>query len=83
MKAAALEFVGYALRRGERDLQLSSKRSILCCCHPLVAKFSIANPQQMLPLAKVATEAHAFGNLKGRDQASLDGLSAFAGSLAS
>ena len=25
MEAAALEFVGYAFRRGERDLQLSSK----------------------------------------------------------
>ena len=25
MDAAALEFVGYAFRRGERDLQLSSK----------------------------------------------------------
>ena len=42
---------------------------------PLAAKFSVANPQQMLPLAKVTLEAHAFGNLKSRDQASLDLLS--------
>jgi hypothetical protein len=79
---AALEFVGYAFRRGERDLQLSSKRSILCCCHPLAAKFSI-DSKQVLPLAKVTLEAHAFGNLKSRDQAPLDLFAAFARSLTS
>ena len=40
-------------------------------CHPLVAKSSISNPQQVLPLAKFSFEAHAFGNLKCRDQATL------------
>ena len=31
-----------------------------------------ANPQEILPLAKIATKAHAFGYLKARDNASLD-----------
>jgi hypothetical protein len=41
-------------------------------------QFSIANAQQVLPLPEVAFEAHAFGNLKRRDEASLDLLAAFA-----
>ena len=36
-------------------------------------RFSIANSQQVLPLPKVALECDALGELKGRDQASLDG----------
>jgi hypothetical protein len=36
------------------------------------SRFSIANSQQVLPLAKVAFEPHAFGNPKGREQPTLD-----------
>jgi hypothetical protein len=36
------------------------------------AGFSIANPQKTLPLAKVGLEAHAFGDLKCSNDASLD-----------
>jgi hypothetical protein len=42
-----------------------------------------SNAQQVLPLAKVALEAHAFGDLEGRDQATLDLLAALSGTLAS
>jgi hypothetical protein len=40
---------------------------------------AIANSQQVLPLAKVALEAHAFGDLKRRDDTSLDLLPALSG----
>jgi hypothetical protein len=42
-----------------------------------------ANPQQVLPLAKVALESHALGNLKRRDDAALDLLSGLSGAFAS
>ena len=41
----------------------------------LVERFSITNPQQLLPLPDVAFEADASGNLESRDHASLDLLS--------
>jgi hypothetical protein len=44
---------------------------------------SIVNPQQVFPLARIALEAHAFGNLKGRDEAPLDLLAALSGPIAS
>ena len=46
------------------------------------SRFSIANPQQVLPLAKVTFETHAFGNLKCRDEATLDLLVRFAEAIA-
>jgi hypothetical protein len=46
------------------------------------ALFSIADPQKFLPLAIVAFEPHAFGNPKGRDQASLNLLAALSGVIA-
>ena len=46
-------------------------------------EFSIANPQQVLPLAKVTFETHAFGNLKCRDDATLNLLAALSGPLTS
>jgi hypothetical protein len=45
-------------------------------------QFSIANPQQVFPLAIVALKAHAFGNPKGRDQTALDLLATLSGMLA-
>jgi hypothetical protein len=39
---------------------------------------SISDPQQVFPLAKVALEAHALGDLKCRDDAALDLLSTLA-----
>jgi hypothetical protein len=45
-------------------------------------QFSIANPRQVLPLAKFAFEAHALGNLKRRSDAALDLLPALSGALA-
>jgi hypothetical protein len=45
-------------------------------------QFSIANPQQIFPLAKVALEANALGNLKRRDNAPLDLLAGLPGSFA-
>jgi hypothetical protein len=45
-------------------------------------QFSTANSQEVLPLAEVAFEARAFDDLKRQDQATLDLLSAFAGSIA-
>ncbi len=47
------------------------------------SNFSIANPQKFLPLPEVALEADALGNLKGRDDASLDLLPALSSVLAS
>jgi hypothetical protein len=46
-------------------------------------QLSISDPQQLLPLPKVAFEAHAFGNLESRDDASLDLLPAFSRSITS
>ena len=43
---------------------------------------SIANPQKFPPLANVPLESHAFGNPKGRDQASLNLLAALSGVIA-
>ena len=43
---------------------------------------SISNPQQVLPLAKLALEAHAFGDLEGRDDAPLDLLARLSGGFA-
>jgi hypothetical protein len=40
-------------------------------------QFLIANPRQVLPLPEVAFETHAFGSLKGGDQATLVLLAAF------
>ena len=44
----------------------------------LVPQFSISDPQQVFPLPDFAFEAHALGNLKGGDDASLDCLAALA-----
>jgi hypothetical protein len=44
---------------------------------------SISDPQQVLPLAKVALKAYALGHLKRRDDAPLDLLAGFSGALAS
>jgi hypothetical protein len=54
---------------------------ILCCCQPLTAKFSI-DLKQVFPLAEVAFEAHAFGHLKGGDEAALDLLYALSRTIA-
>ena len=43
---------------------------------------SIANAQQVLPLAKVTVEPHALGNLKRRDETSLDLLAALSSAFA-
>ena len=40
-------------------------------------KFSITDPQQVLPLAKFALEAHALGKPEARDDAPLDFLAGF------
>ncbi len=40
-----------------------------------IAKISISNPQQFLPLAKLALEPDALGDLKRRDQAPLSATS--------
>jgi hypothetical protein len=45
------------------------------------AETLIVNSQQVLPLAKVAVEAHALGDPKRRDDASLDLLAALSGSF--
>jgi hypothetical protein len=45
-------------------------------------RFSIANPQQVFPLAKVALEAHALRDLEGGDDAALDWLAALSSALA-
>ena len=45
-------------------------------------QFSIANPQQVFPLAKVALEANAFGDLKARYDASLNPLARLTGGFA-
>jgi len=42
-----------------------------------IAKISISNPQQFLPLAIFALEPHAFGNPEGRDDAPFDLLAGF------
>ena len=47
-----------------------------------IAKISISNPQQFLPLAKFALEPDALGDLERRDQTSFDLLAAFAGVIA-
>jgi hypothetical protein len=44
---------------------------------------SLANSQQVLPLAKLAFEPHALGDLKGRDDAALDLFPTLSGALAS
>jgi hypothetical protein len=41
-----------------------------------------ANPQQVLPLAKVTLEAHALGDLEARDDTPLDLLTGLPGALA-
>jgi hypothetical protein len=45
-------------------------------------QFSITNTQQVFPLAEIALEAHALGDLKRRDGTSLDLLAGFPGGLA-
>jgi hypothetical protein len=45
-------------------------------------QFSITNTQQVFPLAEIALEAHALGDLKRRDDSSLDLLAGLSGSLA-
>ena len=42
---------------------------------------SITDPQQILPLAKLALEAHALGDAEARDDAPLDLLAALSGSF--
>jgi hypothetical protein len=44
---------------------------------------SVAKSQQVLPLAKVTHEAHAFGDLKRCHDAPLDLIAALSGALAS
>lgn len=39
---------------------------------PPTLRPSLVNPQQVFPLPDFALEAHALGNLKGRDDATLD-----------
>ena len=46
-------------------------------------KFLLPDAKQVLPLAKVALEAYAFGDLKCRDQATFDRLTAFPSPFAS
>jgi len=48
---------------GVNSARLRWGRGILSIPHRL-RQFSIANPKQMFPLAEVALEAHAVGNLK-------------------
>ena len=43
----------------------------------------VANPQQVFPLAEIAPEAHAFGNLEGGNQAPLDLLAGLSSAFAS
>ena len=45
-------------------------------------KFSITNPQQVFPLAKIAFEFQALRNLEARDDAPLDLLAGLPGSFA-
>jgi hypothetical protein len=59
-------------------LEFASHRNARHSNRIIPAQFSIANAQQVLPLPEAAFEAHAFGNLKRRDEASLDLLAAFA-----
>src|SRR4030095_5469158 len=49
-------------------------RSLLHCSAVTNSEqqFSITNPQQLLPLAKVALETKALGDSKARNEASLD-----------
>ena len=42
----------------------------------------IPQPQQVLPLAKFALKAHAFGDLEGRDDAAVDLLAGLSGGFA-
>jgi hypothetical protein len=42
-----------------------------------IAKISISNPQQFLPLAKLALEPHALGNPETLDDAPLDFFAGF------
>ena len=42
----------------------------------------MSNPQEVLPLSKVALEAHALGGLKCRDDTPLDLLAGLSGSFA-
>jgi hypothetical protein len=69
-------------KRGQ-FLDLSSDFRIASYSSPLDGpQLSIADPQQVFPSAKVILEAHALGDLEGRDHTSFDLLSAFSGSLA-
>ena len=47
----------------------------------LQGAFSITYAQQVFPLAKLALESHALGDLKRRDDAALDLLASFAGAF--
>ena len=42
----------------------------------------MSNPQEVLPLAKIALKAHALGNLERRDHAPFDLLAGLSGSFA-
>jgi hypothetical protein len=49
---------------------------------PKLEQFSIANPQQLLPLPQLPFEAQALGDPKGRDYTALDLLAALSGVIA-
>ena len=60
---------------------LSQNMPIVDLKYPLALGLSVSNPQQLFPLPQFPFEAHAPGNLKRRDHASLDLLAALSGSL--
>jgi hypothetical protein len=53
-------------REEEEEEEEGTFRELIC------APVLVADPQQVFPLPQVAFEAHASGNLKGRDHAPLD-----------
>jgi hypothetical protein len=66
------------LAQGDKSGPGSQTPAFSGCCR----KFSIADPQQMLPLPELALEAHAFSDLKCRDDTPLDLLPRLSGCLA-
>jgi hypothetical protein len=63
-----------------KDCKCCSPRPV--CCANSGPQFSIANAQKVLPLPKFALETHALGDLKCRDDATVDLFAALARALA-
>ena len=79
------QFLNWMARGGRLQIQLAhdaTEPRAVFLQRRLFPQISISNPQQFLPLSKVALEPDALGDLERRDQTSFDLLATFSGMIA-